>query len=67
MLDALTKKPQGTVGSKKADVFMPPFEDGLFIGDISETHSLVFNKFCVCDEHVILITKVFEDQQSVLN
>lgn len=46
----------------KDDPFSPPFEPGMFISDLSPSHALVFNKFSVCDCHVIIITKEFEQQ-----
>ena len=45
---------------------MPPFEEGQFIEELTEGHSLVYNKFCISDEHVIVITKDFEDQTNPL-
>ena len=69
MLESLGQKPKGeNAFTKKADFdpFMPPFEDGLFITDLTESHSLVFNKFSVCKEHVICITKDFVRQDSPL-
>ena len=71
MLETLKHKPVGDKtkfeGLKeqkkepiKSDPFMPPFEEGLFIDELTTTHSLVFNKFSVCDNHVIVITKEFE-------
>jgi ATP adenylyltransferase/5',5'''-P-1,P-4-tetraphosphate phosphorylase II len=39
---------------------MPPFEEGLYIDEIIESHRLVFNKFCVSDNHVLVVTKDFE-------
>ena len=41
---------------------MAPFPQGAFIDEITDTHSLIFNKFSVCDRHVIVITKEFEKQ-----
>jgi len=46
----------------KDDPFTAPFEPGMFISELTETHSLVFNKFSVCCSHVIVITKEFEKQ-----
>lgn len=43
---------------------MPPFEPGLFITDLSETHSLLFNKFPICNEHTVVITKEMERQDA---
>mmetsp|Transcript_17969 Transcript_17969/g.30571 ORF Transcript_17969/g.30571 Transcript_17969/m.30571 type:complete len:100 (+) Transcript_17969:81-380(+) len=42
------------------DPFQAPFENGSLIGEVTDTHSLMFNKFSVCDRHVIIITKEFE-------
>ena len=42
------------------DPFMAPFAQGAFIDEVTDTHSLIFNKFSVCDKHVIVITKEFE-------
>jgi len=63
MLHSLQNKPPGI---KVDDPFLPPFEEGIFITDLSDSHSLVFNKFCVCDHHVIAFPKAFEHQTSPL-
>jgi ATP adenylyltransferase len=42
--------------------FEPPFEPGAFIDELTDTHSLIFNKFSVCNHHVIIITKEFKRQ-----
>ena len=49
------------------DPFVEPFENGAFIDELTETHSLIFNKFSVCDHHTIIITKEFEKQIDPLN
>ena len=43
---------------------MPPYEPGLFITELSSTHNLLFNKFCICREHVLCTTKQMERQDS---
>ena len=53
---AKAKKDSG----KPFDPFMPPFEPGLFIQELSPTHNLLFNKFCICREHVLVVTKEME-------
>lgn len=57
LLHSLQQKPTGI---KVDDPFVPPFEQGIFITDLSDSHSLVYNKFCICDNHVIAFPKVFE-------
>lgn len=47
------------------DPFAHP-ERELFVADISETHFAVLNKFNVVDHHVILVTRQFEEQESLL-
>lgn len=46
---------------------MPPFEPGLFISEVSSTHSLMFNKFQVCNKHVLVVTTEFQKQETPLN
>lgn len=45
--------------------FLPPDED-LFVCKLSETHSLVLNKFNITAHHVIIITNEFVRQESPL-
>lgn len=47
------------------DPFAKPEED-LFVGDLSETHYAVLNKFNVVDHHVLVVTRAFEEQSSRL-
>ncbi len=49
------------MGDKKKafDPFVEPFEEGLFIDEITESHRVIFNKFAVTDNHVLVITKEF--------
>ena len=45
-----------------ANPFEPPFENGAYIDELTDTHRLIFNKFSVCERHVIVITKEFQKQ-----
>ena len=49
----------------KDDPFLPPYEKGMFITEIGE-HRLLYNKFPVVKNHVLVVTKNFEDQHSLL-
>jgi len=40
--------------------FLPPFEKHVFITDLAPAHRLIFNKYCVCREHVLVLTNTFE-------
>ncbi len=48
-----------------ASPFLPCDAD-LFVADVSETHLCVLNKFNVFDQHLLIVTRVFEEQESPL-
>ena len=50
---------------KKFNPFLP-YEQGLFVTDISPTHVCLLNKFNVVDNHLLLITRIFEQQETLL-
>lgn len=54
---------------KSDESFNPflPYEKALFVGDITETHLCLLNKFNVVDYHLLMITRQFEEQESWLN
>jgi len=43
-----------------------PYDPDLFVADISETHVCLLNKFNVLDHHLLIVTRDFEDQESLL-
>ncbi|MGP0129744.1 MAG: ATP adenylyltransferase family protein [cyanobacterium endosymbiont of Rhopalodia musculus] len=51
---------------KKIDPFLP-YEKDLFVTNLSETHLCLLNKYNVFDYHLLIITRVFEEQQSWLD
>jgi ATP adenylyltransferase len=48
------------------DPFLPPYRDALFVADLSETHVALLNKFPVLDDHLLIVTRADEPQQSWL-
>lgn len=52
-------------GGKRVNPFLP-YEDNLFVSDLSESHVAVLNKFNVVDHHLLIITRFFEDQETLL-
>lgn len=44
-----------------------PYEEDLFVADLSPTHLCLLNKFNVVDHHLLIITRAFEEQESWLN
>jgi ATP adenylyltransferase len=51
--------------TQDADPFLPPEKD-LTVADITDTHVAVLNKFNVVDHHLLIVTRHFEDQDSLL-
>jgi sulfate adenylyltransferase (ADP) / ATP adenylyltransferase len=43
-----------------------PWEPALFVGGISPTHIALLNKFSVIDCHLLIVTRVFEHQETLL-
>ncbi|MBW4643819.1 MAG: phosphorylase [Goleter apudmare HA4340-LM2] len=56
---------QTTPSGKEFNPFLP-YEQDLFVADISETHVCILNKFNVVDHHLLIITRAFEEQESLL-
>ncbi|MEA5597963.1 ATP adenylyltransferase family protein [Rivularia sp. UHCC 0363] len=55
--------------AKKGHDFNPflPYEEDLFVAGISPTHLCLLNKFNVVDHHLLIVTREFEEQDSLLN
>ena len=43
-----------------------PYEQALFVADVSETHVAILNKFNVVDHHLLIVTREFEEQRALL-
>lgn len=43
-----------------------PYDQDLFVADISNTHVCLLNKFNVLDHHLLMVTRSFQEQESVL-
>ncbi len=50
---------------RPANPFLP-YEQELFVADVSETHVAILNKFNVVDRHLLIVTREFEDQRALL-
>ncbi|ACB53724.1 ATP adenylyltransferase [Crocosphaera subtropica ATCC 51142] len=58
------KKKQKKLG-KAFNPFLP-YEKALFVADILDTHVCLLNKFNVVDYHLLIITRDFEEQETLL-
>jgi ATP adenylyltransferase len=43
-----------------------PYNEDLFVADVSQTHLCLLNKFNVLDHHLLLVTRAYEEQESLL-
>jgi len=43
-----------------------PYDPALFVTDISDTHVCLLNKFNVLDHHILMVTRSFQEQESLL-
>jgi ATP adenylyltransferase len=53
--------PEGSV-----DPFLP-YDNDLFVVDLSASHVCLLNKFNVMDHHLLIVTRAFEEQEALLN
>ena len=51
---------------KRIDPFLP-YEEDLFVGNLSPSHICLLNKFNVVDNHLLIVTRDFEEQTDLLN
>lgn len=64
--DYQEKQDQKTAKTGKEFNPFLPYEEALFVADISNTHVCILNKFNVVDYHFLIITRAFEPQESLL-
>lgn len=53
-------------GSKKLNPFLP-YEQDLFVGDVSDSHIALLNKYNVIARHLLIVTREFRPQEELLN
>jgi ATP adenylyltransferase len=64
--DAKKKQEKETTTSGKEFNPFLPYEEDLFVADISDTHLCLLNKFNVIDHHLLIVTRSFEEQETLL-
>ena len=62
-IGALAKK--SSSAQQNINPFLP-FEADLFVADISDTHVCLLNKFNVVEHHLLIVTRSFEPQETLL-
>lgn len=52
-------------GAKPTNPFLP-YEQDLFVANLSDTHVAILNKFPLFEHHILMVTRAFEEQLSLL-
>ncbi|MGL5082519.1 MAG: ATP adenylyltransferase family protein [Microcoleaceae cyanobacterium] len=64
-IDAVQQKERKSATEKEFNPFLP-YDQDLFVADLSVTHLCLLNKFNVVDHHVLIVTRDFEEQENLL-
>ncbi len=64
--DRVRPTTESRAGGPPANPFLP-YEPDLFVAGISETHLALLNKFNVIDHHLLIVTRRFVHQESLLD
>jgi ATP adenylyltransferase len=72
-LNTLARKERATQRQKQASSLgkpvnpFLPYEEDLFVDNLSDTHLCLLNKYNVVDHHLLIVTRAFEEQETWLN
>jgi ATP adenylyltransferase len=61
------KRRAGRVQKKSGVNPFLPYEEELFVADVTDTHVCLLNKFNVCEHHLLIVTRAYEEQDELLN
>jgi ATP adenylyltransferase len=67
LVQQLERKRRAKIAQRQtgANPFLP-YEEALFVADVSATHLCLLNKFNVMNHHLLIVTREFEDQETLL-
>ena len=73
IISSLARKAQAKVDQQQSSLAAQanrnpflPYDLDLFVADISDTHVCLLNKFNVLDYHILMVTRSFQEQESLL-
>jgi sulfate adenylyltransferase (ADP) / ATP adenylyltransferase len=68
ILENIQRKENAKKKQKRKENFNPflPYEKDLFVTNLSPTHLVLLNKFNVMNYHILMVTREFESQESLL-
>ena len=58
---------QARAGGFDRDPFLPPYEEGLYVGPVRPAHVGLLNKFPVLENHLLIVTDRFRRQEDALD
>lgn len=64
--EAHKKQHEESLAAQKTVNPFLPYDKNMFVADISETHVALLNKFNVVEHHLLIVTRDFEDQETLL-
>ena len=65
LVRALAQKEKARGGPKLINPFLP-CDENLLVTELSDTHRCVLNKYNVVNHHLLIVTRQFEEQESLL-
>lgn len=67
LVQQLERKRRAKITQRRtgANPFLP-YDEALFVADVSETHVCLLNKFNVMENHLLIVTRAFEHQETLL-
>jgi ATP adenylyltransferase len=63
--DQRAAEQRGAAAGRPFNPFLP-YEQALFVADVSKTHVAILNKFNVVEHHLLIVTREFEQQRALL-
>ena len=68
IIDNLSRKQsdRAAAGKSVRNPFLP-YDEALFVADVSPSHVGLLNKYNVVDHHLLIVTREYQDQQSALD
>ncbi|WP_042892042.1 phosphorylase, partial [Anaplasma marginale] len=67
VLTNLVRKDVAKKAQKKDFNPFLPYEKDLFVADLTETHLCLLNKYNVVDNHLLIVTRAFVEQETLLD
>jgi len=68
VLENIERKRQvGRIQKKSGANPFLPYEEDLFVANVTDTHVCLLNKFNVVEHHLLIVTRAYEEQDDLLN